>query len=97
MTEETWRERAEALARLWRQREVQLAQELSSLRPQSLFDKTVSDLISELCDESAGMADKIEQMGPDLRQKWPGAYHMAHRLKRKSALLKRAYKANVEK
>ena len=92
-----WKERAEELAKLWGQHEEELSKQRAKLVMKRRFDKTIADLIDELTVESAKMADKIESLGKDVIRQWPDAFHLAHTMKRKSALLKRAYRANVEK
>jgi len=92
-----WKERAEELSRMWRQREKEIISERAELEMQRRFDQTISDLIDELTVETEKMADKIGSLGEEVSRQWPDAFHLAYTMKEKSALLKRAYKANVEK
>lgn len=92
-----WRDRAEELAKLWSQREEEISDERAKLEMKRRFDQTISDLIEELSIDAGKMAAKIESLGRDVSRQWPDAFHLAHTMKEKSALLKRAYKANVEK
>ena len=92
-----WKARAEELADLWSQREAEIKDERDKLMMKRLFDQTVSDLIDEISVEAAKMADKLGEMSGELSRQWPDAFHLAHTMKEKSALLKRAYEANVEK
>ncbi len=78
-------------------RRTQLEDDLAKLKMQRRFDQTVADLIDEICADTEQMAMRIGAMGELISRQWPGAFHTAHGLKEKSALLKRAYQANVKK
>jgi len=92
-----FKSRIEELDDLWNQREAELKGEIDRLMMKRLFDQTISDLIYELSVEAEKMADRIESMSGELSRQWPDAFHMAYTMREKSALLKRAYEANVEK